>query len=441
MIQHYLSIISQDDNPRLHRVPFLMLWVASYGLAWLLIYIYEHPLTQELCGFSSWLRGGWQHTTQWREDLFIGLLVGLTLSIMQTWLLKQRYGYAPKYWRTATLIGAILGGFGYARIGGRMGPVDETRFIGDFFIWFITMNVFQAVVMFRTNRQAWWIGLIGIASAGIAAAIVSIEVLPPRYVEFRQLAVVIATTVQSIGTGLVILYAMANPRYGTVPKRDDSEKPKRHFNSGISPTAFVALWITVYFIAQSLILLIHSLYSKSWYWIITLDIHMVYHTYHPLILLPIFGIILAMSQQWVIKQLTGQTIRYWARVTVFAWFTVGVVVLLSPNTYNLRNIQSIVLSIACFTIPTLLQAFLMRRMIPCGSLWVVSGLVAGILTVFLFKMYSWNYVHYFANPMDMMVGGLVLSIVTALTFLWLMSHPPKTEQKSDSWERSNGKQK
>ncbi len=90
------------------------------------------------------------------------------LSFIQTWLIRQRYDYVPKFWRAATILGATIAGFGYPRIGMRTGesligfnwmgvnsttPVDST--VNDFLIWFLVLNLFQAIVMFRVNRTAW----------------------------------------------------------------------------------------------------------------------------------------------------------------------------------------------------------------------------------------------------------------------------------------------
>ena len=84
MFRQLVSIIIEDDNPSLHRIPFILLWFVSYGFAWFVLYIYEmiwYDWTFD--PFLSWLK--YSPQGPWREGLVVGLLFGLMLSFVQTW--------------------------------------------------------------------------------------------------------------------------------------------------------------------------------------------------------------------------------------------------------------------------------------------------------------------------------------------------------------------
>lgn len=222
MFRPLISAITEDDNPRLHRIPFLLLWILSFGIAWSVLYIYEmlwYNMNFDL--FLSWLK-----QVSWREGIFVGLLFGLTLSFVQTWLIRQRYGYVPKFWRAAIILGGMLAGLGYPHTGLRtfesfigynwMGvnnttPIDSL--INDFLIWFIVFGLSQTIVMFRVNRKAWLMMIVGL----FAAIIASIPLTNSRMFYSKPMwALIMGTAIQAIGTGILFLYLMANPREGNV---------------------------------------------------------------------------------------------------------------------------------------------------------------------------------------------------------------------------------
>lgn len=412
MFRRLISAISEDDNPRLHRIPFLLFWISSYALAWLLIYIYENPLWDWLCKFSLWLKGGYGLTTVWREELFIGLLMGLTLSAMQTWLLKRRYGFVPKYWWIATIVGGMISGFGYIRLGNWVGGGETIAnykyiYLDDVLIWFVAINMFQMIVMFfTTGKRALWIALVGIVSGCVTIAIIFSD-LP--YIGDEEMAIVIGTVTQAISTGLVMLYLMAHSCQGIIPKRDNSEKLKRSLDERIHPVTFVALWIAIYYASQTVILLLdrmNFLYRLPFY-----------STDNSLIFLVVMGSILGIAQQWLIKYYMGRTVYHWQWVTIFAWLLVGILWILLENSFTH--------AMAWFIIPTLLQAFLINRTMKYGWIWIVTGISAGMIAN---SMYSFRVIEYYDKYFrHQFLGGFILSVTTALIFVWLTSRQEKTK--------------
>ena len=156
MIRQLMSAIRTDDNPRLHRIPFVLLWMLSFVLAWYAILIYEGLwYIKPLCDVVYLVKYG-----DFPEGLFIGLLFGLVLAFVQTWLLRQRYGFVLKYWGLITIIGATIAGLGYPRVGTSV--FTRPTLGDDFILWFSVLGFFQAVAMMPINRKGWLIFIVGI---------------------------------------------------------------------------------------------------------------------------------------------------------------------------------------------------------------------------------------------------------------------------------------
>src|SRR5688572_7385610 len=110
MFCQLISAVQNDENPRLHRVPFMLLWIMSYGLAWYAIDFYEWLRCElVLREFINWLK----YNNDWSEKLVIGIIFGTVLTSFHSWLIRRRYGYLPKYWTLITWIGATLTAYGY----------------------------------------------------------------------------------------------------------------------------------------------------------------------------------------------------------------------------------------------------------------------------------------------------------------------------------------
>src|SRR5690606_19883843 len=177
---------------------------------------------------------------EWVTGVGMGLTFGLMLSLVQTWLIRRRYGFVPKFWRYTTIIGATLTGFSF--------PFatyywDYDQLWIPLIIWFSLLNIFQAGVMFRVNRQAWLLALVGIVAGLVASGLYAI---PDSY-DTALWALLLGATIQAIGTAIIMLRLMANPREGIVPKRDTDEKSKARMRDGLHPMTFIGFWAAAHF--------------------------------------------------------------------------------------------------------------------------------------------------------------------------------------------------
>ncbi|MEL6310171.1 MAG: hypothetical protein AAFQ52_18680 [Chloroflexota bacterium] len=216
--------ISSDDHHNLHRVPFFLWWVGSYAIAWMLIYTYENPFIREMWDFKCWIRELWQYKSMSSEDLFVGLIFGLALSGVSGWLLKARYGHIPRGWYVGTIIGAILTGFGYPRIGGGAGPMLNPPFADKFLHWFVVLNTFQAIIMWRASKHGWWLFAVGSLAAGMSIYILHLE--PVMYFPYLRIALLIGTLIQACGTAFAMMYIMADTVTQTTNKSKNEHKIK-----------------------------------------------------------------------------------------------------------------------------------------------------------------------------------------------------------------------
>ena len=340
MFHQLISIIIEDDNPRLHRIPFILLWFVAYGLAWYVLYIYEMIwYDRTLDPLLSWLK--YSPQGPWREGLVVGLLFGLTLSFIQTWLIRLRYGYVPKFWRVTTILGATIAGYGYPRVGLRSGesllglnwmginhPPRADSLVKDFLIWFIVLGLFQAIVMLRVNRNAWLM----IVVAVIAATIASVPLLYPRLLFGKPIwTLIMGTMVQAFGTCFLLLYFMAHPREDTVPKRDKLKKNQAYSYGVLATMPFILLWVGIFFLHSVLVIALPELWSFLVYYSPTalfygLDLGSSRGTwYMNAIYFGATGIIIAIAQQWLMEKHSTYSVPGWHKFTVVGWIFAGIV--------------------------------------------------------------------------------------------------------------------
>jgi hypothetical protein len=437
MFHQLVSAITDDDNPHLHKVPFVLLWLIAYGLAWFVLYIYEmiwYDWTFD--GLLSWLKYSGQGSG---EAIVLGLLFGLTLSFIQTWLIRLRYGYVPKFWRAATILGAIIAGFGYPRVGLRIGeyllglnwmgvnnPPRGDSLINDFLIWFIAVSLFQAVVMLQVNRKAWLIIAVGLL-AGIVA---SVPLLEPRLLFGKPLwTLIMGTMIQAFGTSLLFLYLMAEPRAGAVPKRDESRKSKAYLNGTLATTPFILLWIGIYYLHLVLQVALPELWGffvyyspNALYYGLNLDYSSSGWLMNA-IYFGIIGCIIAITQHWLIKKYSDLTIKRWHLFTIIGWVFAGIVWWSFRYVYPQTALERAVKFGSYLAIPTLFQAVPMNRAFKGGWIWAVIGVMTGVLGMVILEIADWRMSSFYGRGF----AGLALSFYTAFVFLRLRSHYGKPQ--------------
>src|SRR5688572_26618917 len=115
--------IEEHEQYRLGRVPFLLMWIASFGVAWF-IYFWLVLLWDDFTeGLSLvWSLGRAESPFYWRSlhmgwvtsllspsfGLAMGIILGLQIPFMQKTLFRWRYGFAPRFWYRRGFIAFVL---------------------------------------------------------------------------------------------------------------------------------------------------------------------------------------------------------------------------------------------------------------------------------------------------------------------------------------------
>ncbi|MEO1644257.1 MAG: hypothetical protein AAFR67_03655, partial [Chloroflexota bacterium] len=197
------------------------------------------------------------------EDLFVGLIFGLALSGVSGWLLKARYGYVPRGWYIGTIIGAMMTGFGYPRIGGGAGPMlTPPPFADEFLHWFVVLNTFQAIIMWRISKRAWGLFAVGALAAGVSIFLLPLE--PVIYFSYLRIALLVGTLIQACGTAFAMMYIMSD----TVTRTCDKSKNEHKIKQGqqIQPSrtllGYAILLVSTIFMSAGVASAIEEIYIR-----------------------------------------------------------------------------------------------------------------------------------------------------------------------------------
>ena len=234
------SLFGEDDPHRMHRIPFFFWWVMSYALAWLPIYVYEMLWHDDrFYDVLSWLKFETKI-----ETFFVGFLFGFVLMLTQGWLLRLRYGYVPRYFRVATIIGAtIAGGFVYP-IFGKIAVVQAQQIgrsiLHRYFVWFIVLSFFQMIAIWNTSRKAWLI----LVAAILASAITNVFFIHHEMMYVGpKWVLIVGTFVHAAGTACVMLYLLENPYLKVARKHKKKIKNAVvQSRNGMSTILFIITW-------------------------------------------------------------------------------------------------------------------------------------------------------------------------------------------------------
>lgn len=434
------NIIADITDIRSRRIPFMLAWIASYGLAWFSIvftetyFIRAYPIPMLNININA----------PWIPNVLIGLSFGLTLSLIQTRLIRRRYGFVPLLWRSVTIIGCVLLGFSFP-LYSYLSEVHQQWI--SFFVWFSFLNSLQAVVLFRVNHRAWLFALAGIIAGVVASSIVYID----QAYRPEDLALFWGSLIQAIGTSIVIMSLMANPREGIVPKRDFNELSKQLSQKRLTPLKFIVLWTLPYFIAWALFSTAWTvLFSNSGFAVIRRSYFIWLDSYHSpwkvgLIIGLTIGITSAIIQTRLIKRFSNIKIHQWALVTIVGWAFAGIAFGYYGQGYqgfdNTVPLRNILLLTVWFTAPAFFQTISIWLSIRHGWLWILTGLGSTIIGVMIDSQVgrvvsgtrgfalavAYDYSYFYV----LVLGGLAYGIITGSVFVLLQSQPRFIDNQAD----------
>lgn len=418
MFQNLLSRITEDDNPRLHRIPFMIIWIAAYGLAW-------GSLAFTGIVASDLIDDFYRYDETWFVGSLFGLVFGVMLAIVQGWILRRRYGFLPKFWRAATIIGAIISTIVFFTIASNYWGGWSFWIAGT--AWLTILALFQSAVLFRVNRQSWLL-----AVAGLFAGILAIAIGAFQFATYDSeiWAMLVGAAIQAIGTGFVMLRLMANPREGIVPKRDTDEKAKARMRSGLHPFTFIAFQAAAYFMGWVMLFAVFIL------WMLTIGDTNIIHeinTYlgsnmewvYGLMIGAIIGFASALAQPWLMKQHSKTEIRHWIVLTTIGTALAGIGLWHYMDGYSLNDTERFVALSAWFVIPALFQTIPMWRAMRGGWMWIATGIVTAIVAILTHIQFDWTYNETFYA---VMFGGIAQAIITGAVFILLKSQQTRVEQ-------------
>ncbi|GAB5492310.1 MAG: hypothetical protein Phog2KO_25250 [Phototrophicaceae bacterium] len=429
IFQNALARIKEDDNPRLHRVPFTLIWMASYALAWFSISFVSTlhaDLNRQLRRTDTYNQ---IYEAQWLDNLrysLLGLLFGIILVLIQTWLIRRRYGFVPKFWRATTIIGAIIAG---SMIAGSVMPFfnyygmfmsEEVR--EGIFVWFTAISILQSVILFRVNRQAWLLALVGIIAGAVAFGIVS-----TNFYDAEIWGILLGTVIQAIGSAVIILRLMSNPREGIVPKRDSNEKAKTGLREGLHPMTFIGFWSMTYFVGWVILFALSFMLDETVgnttigrdidYWLSNNAQWLFWMRFGGAI-----GLTSAIAQPWLMKQHSKVEIPHWFIFTLIGWALAGMGFFNHADGYSTSEVEKFTNLLIWFATPTLFQTIPMWRAMRGGWIWALTWLASAIIAYLIVNdgFYA------------IMLRGLAQAIITGSAFILLQSQQRRVERDAVS---------
>ena len=311
-------------------------------------------------------------------------------------------------------------------------PPRADSLVNDFLIWFIVLGLFQTIVMLRVNRKAWLM----IVVAVLAATIASVPLLYPRLLFGKPIwTLIMGTMVQAFGTSLLLLYFMAHPRDGIVPKRDKLKKNHAYSNGVLATTPFILLWVGIYYLHLVMLIALPEL----WYFLVYYSPTALFYGldlgssrgswYMSVVFFGITGLIVAIAQQWLMKKYSNYSIPGWHKFTVVGWIFAGIVWwgFRYRHIYlSLTELETALMYGGYLTIPVLFQAVPMNRVFRSGWIWAIVGVLVGLLAVYIRGVPGAGWLS-LRNFYGTTLAGLALSFATALIFLWLQSQNKETQ--------------
>ncbi|MEO1290135.1 MAG: hypothetical protein AAFV93_20480, partial [Chloroflexota bacterium] len=420
MFNGLLAKLRADDNPRLHRTPFMLIWIAAYGFGWITSVIVWAFLDDFLNGVII------PDNESWLIRFLLYASFGLILAIAQSWLVRRRYGFAPRFWRTSIVLASIIGGHLYFLYGESIG---WTSIWGSIAILLVIFSVCQTIVLLHVSRQALYFLLI--AFLAIVVAGMTETFIPGTEYQYPPIwAMTFATLIQGLGSSLVMLRMMANPRESIIPKREPHTKAKEHSRSGLHPVTFIGLWTLVTLSGWGFVIvgnvfwhIVFGATETAWdihYWISDNAIW-IFGIMTGLCL----GVISTIGHHWLIQQYNSIKLRHWILFNMLGYVIAGIAIVISLFGSQVSDAEIYNWLIVWSIAPILLQTIPMWRTIRGGWSWI---LIAVVSVTIVYLIYEQSEQMYNVVVYVIVFNGIVQSILSGVAYILLSAQQPIGER-------------
>jgi hypothetical protein len=429
---------AQTNHYRLHHLPFLLMWVASFGVAWLTLFMAAMLWTDAKMNISFLQElSNWVYSNaRWLDGVVMAAGLGALLALVQPWLMRWRYGFVPRFWRISSFFGAILSGSlfseiiynnGYYDLNGVWTQPDQ---IAPVIVWFGSLTAIQTLALWPVARRAWLYPLAGFGAA--AVALLMGNLLGNYYGLSQTNALFFGSIAQAVFSGALFLYLMRDYRVEAVAKRD--EKSKAVVRIGLHPISFIGLWAMAHLFGWVTVVAFSVIISTIRYSVPYMN-ELIYWAYsNPWVLYPAMGLtigaVTAVAQPWLMQQRSGFRPRFWLRLSIPASAIAGLglwrLFVYSYYSYDafgsyIDETKSLWIAAALllwFGLPTLVQSLALWRDLRGAWLYALSGLVSAVVAYLVFLQFNWTY-----NSLSYatIIGAGVQAILTGAAFLTIMA--------------------
>jgi hypothetical protein len=418
----------QDNHYRLHHLPFMVMWVASFGVAWLGVF-FSGIILSDLRYNVDFVQviATWLDANRWLYGLLLGTGIGTFLALIQPWLIRWRYGFVPRFWRIATFFGAILAGslfseyfygsgysFNYANVWGYLGRFAPIS------VWFGTLGLVQMLALWPVARRAWLYPLGGIGASLIAFGT---GFWNGGYGLAQMNMLFFGSFAQAVFSGALFLWLMRDYRVEAVPKRD--EKSKGLQRRGLHPISFIGLWMMAHlfgWVALLSVVFVLILASSAFSPVQSFMNWLGASDWSLAVLLGlIVGGVTSIAQRWLIQQQSEIRPRFWMLLSLVAWSLAGLGLWQFMDSYNGSGFWHGTMLVVWFGLPTILQSLALWPHLRSAWLYGLAGIVSALIAYLIYEQFSWAASE---QIYTVIFGAIVQAILTGVAFLIMNQTQP-----------------
>jgi hypothetical protein len=434
----------QTQQYRLHHLPFMVMWVASFGVAWMLLFLGvvlwndvkdATPVFRE---FSNWV----YYNARWLDGVLVGAGLGAFLMLVQPWLMRWRYGFVPRFWRLTTFFGALLGGTLFSELMYGSGYYDAngvwtypTHLIPAL-VWFSSLTLIQTLALWPVARTAVIYPLAGLSAALIALFMGNV----PSGSMNQMNLMLFGTMAQAVFSGALFLWLMRDYRLEAVAKRD--EKSKRVVREGLHPISFIGLWTMAHLFGWVGLMALVIIWEQVRYALPFMSdlAYTLFNNYW--VSYPLYGLIIggitAVAQPWLMQQQSGIRPKHWLKLSVPAWTIAGLALmrLMRGDCYyecfdSMQHLWTGLALLLWFGLPPLIQSLALWREMRGAWLYALSGMVSAALAYFLYLQFDWTYSE---SMYATLFGALAQALLTGAAYLTILAQTRQNQAQEASLE-------